>query len=233
MITTLLSKLLDPHYDGQWIRTLMHDGNPRFVLKDIADALGERNISVLARLLDDDELCDGRLLVDGKLLYPLMVVSEPGFYRLLINYNSPKTEPCCEIIQNAMNEYFTYVESEKKLPRGIITKTALSGDFETASSMAKAPKRETPPMEEPDVSDTEPLGTDSILETLHAIGFDAVPDDLNDVSFLSHAVYVMRTYLEGLNVGPQSLLGKLADALGIRFQIEDGELVEVPANSGN
>ena len=71
------------HYEGTTIRTLTVDGEPWFVAADVAQILGYRKASDMARILEEDE--KGAQIVrtlGGD--QEVTVISEPGLYRLIV-----------------------------------------------------------------------------------------------------------------------------------------------------
>lgn len=70
-------------YEGTTVRTLTVDGEPWFVAADVAQILGYRKASDMARILEEDE--KGAQIVrtlGGD--QEVTVVSEPGLYRLIV-----------------------------------------------------------------------------------------------------------------------------------------------------
>lgn len=70
-------------YEGTTVRTLTVDGEPWFVATDVAQILGYRKASDMARILEDDE--KGAQIVrtlGGD--QEVTVISEPGLYRLIV-----------------------------------------------------------------------------------------------------------------------------------------------------
>ncbi len=73
------------------IRAVSENGEPWFVAKDVCDALGIARQQDSTRHLDDDER--GECLVDtpsGK--QSMVVVNEPGFYRLILKSRKPEAK---------------------------------------------------------------------------------------------------------------------------------------------
>lgn len=77
------------------IRTVQKDGEPWFVLKDIAHALEIDNHKEIPKRLDDDEV--------GRLDFPhpqnpqkslgMLCVNEPGLYKVIFRSEKPKAKP--------------------------------------------------------------------------------------------------------------------------------------------
>lgn len=70
------------------LRALSRDGEPWFVAKDVCDALGLSNVSVSVASLDDDERTKFNLGRQGS----ANIVSEPGFYKLVMRSRKPEAK---------------------------------------------------------------------------------------------------------------------------------------------
>lgn len=70
------------------IRVADHDGEPWFVAKDVCDALGLSNVSVSVASLDEDERAKLNLGRQGG----TNIVSEPGFYKLVLKSRKPEAK---------------------------------------------------------------------------------------------------------------------------------------------
>jgi hypothetical protein len=77
----MLSQNLDLVFDGTGIRIIDRDGEPWFVLADLAKALGHSNAASLAQRLDPDEQHNLKLGSRGG--RPHKIVSEPGLYKII------------------------------------------------------------------------------------------------------------------------------------------------------
>lgn len=70
------------------IRAMSDGGEPWFVAKDVCDALGLSNTSVSVAALDDDERAKFNLGRQGN----TNMVSEPGFYKLVMRSRKPEAK---------------------------------------------------------------------------------------------------------------------------------------------
>lgn len=68
------------------VRTVIKDGEPWFVAKDICDILGIQNTSDAVRNLDDDELVSEKAISGGQ-VREMLCVSESGLYALVMRSN--------------------------------------------------------------------------------------------------------------------------------------------------
>lgn len=73
------------------VRTVVRDGEPWFVAKDICDILGIQNTSDAVRNLDDDELVSEKAISGGQ-VREMLCVSESGLYALVMRSNKPQAK---------------------------------------------------------------------------------------------------------------------------------------------
>lgn len=73
------------------VRTVIKDGEPWFVAKDICDILGIQNTSDAVRNLDDDELVSEKAISGGQ-VRGMLCVSESGLYALVMRSNKPQAK---------------------------------------------------------------------------------------------------------------------------------------------
>lgn len=79
-------------YAGHHVRTVVIDGEPWFVGKDVTDVLGIVNAPDAFRRLDDDER-NTVALADGKRGNPnRTIVNEPGLYSLILRSDKPEAK---------------------------------------------------------------------------------------------------------------------------------------------
>lgn len=83
------------NYENSQVRTVSRDGEPWFVLKDVAKVLEIENHKEIANRLDADEV--GRFEFPhpqsvGKTI-EMVCVNEPGLYTILIRSDKPKAKP--------------------------------------------------------------------------------------------------------------------------------------------
>ena len=79
-------------FAGHNVRIVMKDGEPWFVLKDVCDALGIKNVAMVAEKLDEDE--KGLSFSDtlgGR--QEVIIVNESGLYVTVIRSNKPQAKP--------------------------------------------------------------------------------------------------------------------------------------------
>ncbi len=75
-------------YEGNEIRTVQHDGNPWWVLKDVCDVLELSNPSMIAYRLDDDERAKYCLGRQGD----TNIISESGLYNVILLSRKPEAK---------------------------------------------------------------------------------------------------------------------------------------------
>lgn len=75
-------------YEGNEIRTVQHDGNPWWVLKDVCDVLELSNPSMIADRLDDDERAKYCLGRQGD----TNIISESGLYNVILLSRKPEAK---------------------------------------------------------------------------------------------------------------------------------------------
>ncbi len=80
-------------FEGAEVRTVMVDGAPWLVARDVCDALGLTNITEALRGLSVDEFRDHELVDSlGRRQPAARVVNEPGPYRLIFRSRRPEAE---------------------------------------------------------------------------------------------------------------------------------------------
>jgi prophage antirepressor-like protein len=79
-------------YNGSQVRTVMQDGEPWFVAKDVCDILELGNTGQAISRLDDDE-CSTIISNDSSSNNPVLaVVNEPGLYSLVLGSRKPEAK---------------------------------------------------------------------------------------------------------------------------------------------
>ena len=73
------------------VRTVMLEGEPWFVAKDVCDVLGLSDVSMSMNALDDDELTQVKL-VSGNQLRKMWCINEPGLYSLILRSRKPEAK---------------------------------------------------------------------------------------------------------------------------------------------
>lgn len=86
---TQLSQAFIFNASNQQVRTIILDGEPYFVAKDVCDVLGHTNPSVAIQMLDDDERTKKSLGRQGDAWF----VNESGLYNLIFRSNKPEAKP--------------------------------------------------------------------------------------------------------------------------------------------
>ena len=78
-------------YDDQLVRTVVIDGMPWFVAKDVCEALELSDVSMSVAKLDDDEKLVQKLFVSGQ-NRDMIIVNESGLYTLIMRSNKPEAK---------------------------------------------------------------------------------------------------------------------------------------------
>lgn len=78
-------------YEGAEIRTLLKDGEPRFVAKDVCGVLGVVNSNDAVKALDDDEKGVEKIYTLGG-PQEMTVITESGLYTLIMRSNKPEAK---------------------------------------------------------------------------------------------------------------------------------------------
>ena len=86
-----MNKLTIFDYEGAEIRTLLKDGEPCFVAKDVCDVLGIGNPSRATRDLDEDEKGITKIDTLGG-PQEMTIISESGLYTLIMRSNKPEAK---------------------------------------------------------------------------------------------------------------------------------------------
>lgn len=79
-------------YQNQQVRTVIKDGEPWFVAKDVCEVLEIKNPSDALNRLDDDEKTTIALTDSGGRPYKLSLVNEPGLYSLILGSRKPEAK---------------------------------------------------------------------------------------------------------------------------------------------
>jgi anti-repressor protein len=92
-----MSNVTPFEFEGQNIRIIDRDGEPWWALVDVCRGTGHSNPSMAAKILDDDEkytlsLAEGVEKVAGTGVQQLMIISEPGLYKLLARSDKPEAK---------------------------------------------------------------------------------------------------------------------------------------------
>jgi prophage antirepressor-like protein len=90
-----LSNIVPFAFEGRQVRVVTRDGDPWFVLADVCAVLDIGNTSMAASRLDADEkhtLSVAEGIADAR-VQALIVISEPGLYRLILRSDKPQAKP--------------------------------------------------------------------------------------------------------------------------------------------
>ena len=79
------------NYEDREVRTLVIDGEPWWVLKDVCDVLGINNSRMVAERLDEDELVSVKLTSGGQ-LREMQAVNESGIYAVILRSDKPEAK---------------------------------------------------------------------------------------------------------------------------------------------
>ena len=71
------------NYEDRNVRTVIKDGEPWFIAKDVCDILGIKNSRDAMTRLDEDEKADV-VLNDGRQNRAMTIINEPGLYNLIL-----------------------------------------------------------------------------------------------------------------------------------------------------
>lgn len=74
--------------DGHRIRTIIKDGEPWFVAKDVIEALGIGNVTETLKRLDEDEFSSTEVVDSAGRRQAMYIVNEPGLYSLILGARS-------------------------------------------------------------------------------------------------------------------------------------------------
>lgn len=80
-------------YDGRAVRTVLVDGNPWWVLKDVCGVLGLGNTTRVAERLDEDELSQIHLTDSLGRQQETYTINESGLYSVLLRSDKPQAKP--------------------------------------------------------------------------------------------------------------------------------------------
>ena len=86
-----MSNLQIFNYEASELRTLMQDGEPWFVAKDVCEVLELGDVSKAVSRLDEDEKGASLILTPGG-TQEMLVVNEPGLYSLILGSRKPEAK---------------------------------------------------------------------------------------------------------------------------------------------
>jgi len=87
MPTDQLMRVFD-YEGGHRIRTIIKDGEPWFVAKDVIEALGIGNVTETLKRLDEDEFSSTEVVDSAGRRQAMYIVNEPGLYSLILGARS-------------------------------------------------------------------------------------------------------------------------------------------------
>jgi len=79
------------NYNSAEVRTVLKDGEPWFVLKDVCGVLELSDTNRVAERLDDDELTRIKLVSGGQ-TREMYAVNEPGLYKVILRSDKPEAK---------------------------------------------------------------------------------------------------------------------------------------------
>ena len=77
------------NYKGKEVRTVEKDGQPWWVLKDVCDILGVKNVTQMSQRLDEDERAMFNIGRQGE----TNIINESGLYNVIIRSDKPEAKP--------------------------------------------------------------------------------------------------------------------------------------------
>ncbi|GFI60898.1 hypothetical protein IMSAG049_00047 [Clostridiales bacterium] len=77
-------------YNGNEVRTVQHNGETWWVLKDVCEVLGIKNTTDVTKRLDNDEVTRFNL---GSLSGETNIVNESGLYNVILRSDKPEAKP--------------------------------------------------------------------------------------------------------------------------------------------
>jgi anti-repressor protein len=126
-----MNELQKFEFEGSNIRTVIVDGIPYWVAKDVCDILGLTNPTESVKALDEDEKSTLRISEGGM---PINIINESGLYYLIIRSNKPDAKRFRKWITSEVlpqiRETGKYEMKEKELTRKEILLMALKAEEE-------------------------------------------------------------------------------------------------------
>lgn len=81
------------NYNENQVRTVLQDGEPWFVLKDVCEVLGISDHKVAARRLEGDEVCQTPLIDSIGRKQETTIINESGLYNVILRSDKPQAKP--------------------------------------------------------------------------------------------------------------------------------------------
>jgi anti-repressor protein len=88
-----VDKLIPFNYQEKQVRTIIKDGDPWFVAKDVCDILGISNANMAAARLDDDEVSQTEVTDSLGRDQNTNIISEAGLYTLILRSDKDQAKP--------------------------------------------------------------------------------------------------------------------------------------------
>lgn len=88
-----MSNIIPFTYNSQQVRTIIKDGEPWFVAKDVCDILEIGNANMAAARLDDDEVSQTEVIDSVGRLQNTNIINESGLYNLILRSDKPQAKP--------------------------------------------------------------------------------------------------------------------------------------------
>lgn len=108
------------NYDNNQVRTVMQDGEPWFVLKDVCNVLGIANDRNVAARLDNDERGVYQMDTLGG-TQKMNIINEWGLYNIILRSDKPQTKPFRRWVTHevlpAIRKSGSYTDTENKFAK--------------------------------------------------------------------------------------------------------------------
>ena len=108
------------NYDNNQVRTVMQDGEPWFVLKDVCNVLGIANDRNVAARLDNDERGVYQMDTLGG-TQKMNIINEWGLYNIILRSDKPQTKPFRRWVTHevlpAIRKTGSYTDTENKFSK--------------------------------------------------------------------------------------------------------------------
>lgn len=85
-----MSDLIPFTYDGREVRTVVMDGEPWLILRDLMELLGLGNPTEIVKTLDDDEFSSTEVIDSIGRRQQMTIINEPGTYSLILRSRKPE-----------------------------------------------------------------------------------------------------------------------------------------------
>ena len=92
-VIEIMGELQVFNYNENQVRTVLQDGEPWFVLKDVCEVLGIADHKVAARRLEGDEVCQTPLIDSIGRKQETTIINESGLYNVILRSDKPQAKP--------------------------------------------------------------------------------------------------------------------------------------------